>query len=148
MIKAFFQDKFEYDFNANMQWFECVENQEDEISDFTNKSMSHIINVHYIWNCRLRGIKPESSDWDLLPIHYYQRFIHQNYQETLDYLEKIELGEKVNYHSSEGVKFTKKDIDILYHILNHSNYHRAQIVMDLKNQHLKTPSFNFITYRL
>jgi len=148
MIKAFFQDKFEYDYNANIQWLECVVSQEYSLSDFTKKSMSHIINVHHIWNCRLRGIKPESETWDILPIDYFQQFTRQNYQETVDYLEKIELGEKIKYHSSEGVKFSKKDIDILYHILNHSNYHRAQIALDLKNIGLKAPSFNFITYRL
>lgn len=148
MIKSFFQDKFEYDYNANIQWLECITNQEDSLSDFIKKSMSHLINVHHIWNCRLQGVKPESETWDLLPIDYFKQFIHQNYIETVDYLEKIELGEKIKYHSSEGANFSKKDIDILYHILNHSNYHRAQIAMDLRNNGLKVPSFNFITYHL
>ena len=41
----------------------------------------------------------------------------------------------------------KKDLDILFHVLNHSVYHRAQIVLDLKQQDLKYPSFQFITFR-
>ena len=45
------------------------------------------------------------------------------------------------------VPYSKSIIDILYHILNHSNYHRAQIIMDLKQNNLAYPSLNFITFK-
>jgi uncharacterized damage-inducible protein DinB len=146
-MKEFFLDKFEYDLNANRMWIECIEKQEDQVSDFVLKSISHVINVHHIWNARLLGHKAESGLWDILPIRFLQQLSLQNYRETTDYLERIELGEKVNYHSSEGIRFDREDIDILYHILSHSNYHRAQIVMDLKQNGLDHPAFNFISYR-
>jgi uncharacterized damage-inducible protein DinB len=146
-MKEFFLDKFEYDFFATRNWIKCIEDQEDEVSDFIKRSISHIINVHHIWNARLLRRSVESDTWDVLPISYLNRLHEQNYRETVDYLEKYELEEKINYHSAQGVKLTKNVIDILYHILNHSNYHRAQIVMDLKQHGLESPSFNFISYR-
>jgi uncharacterized damage-inducible protein DinB len=146
-MKEFLLDKFEYDFHATKAWIECITKQEDDVSQFVRKSISHIINVHHIWNSRLTDQKPESDLWDVLPVDFLLSLHQQNYRETIDYIEKIELGEKVNYHSSEGVRYAKIDLDILYHILSHSNYHRAQIVMDLKQNGLEFPSLNFIAYR-
>lgn len=146
-MKEFLLDKFEFDFHSTRLLIEAIENQEDQVSNFVKKSISHIVNVHHIWNARLFGKKPESDQWDILPIHFLLPLHRQNYRETIDYLEKIELGEKVNYHSSEGIRFNKIDLDILYHLLSHSNYHRAQIIIDLKQNNLNYPSMNFIAYK-
>ena len=145
-MKDFFLDKFEYDFFASKNWIESLESQEECISEFAIRSMSHNLNVHHIWNRRLLNKQIESELWDVFPIHFLQKLLEENYRETVEYLEKFELTEKIKYHSSEGVIFEKSTIDVLYHILNHSNYHRAQIALDLKQNNLKTPNFNFIPY--
>lgn len=146
-MKEFLLDKFEFDFHATKTLIEVIEKQEENVSPFVLKSISHIINVHHIWNARLLGKKPESGIWDILPVHFLLQLHRQNYRETIDYLEKFELGEKVKYHSSEGIRFDKIDLDILYHMLSHANYHRAQIIMDLKQNGLEYPSMNFISYK-
>lgn len=145
-MKDFFLDKFEYDFFASKNWIESIESQEEFVSEFAIRSMSHILNVHHIWNRRLLNKQIESELWDVFPIHFLQKLEEENYRETIEFLEKFELTEKIKYHSSEGVAFEKSTIDVLYHILNHSNYHRAQIALDLKQNNLKTPNFNFISY--
>jgi len=146
-MKEFFLDKFEFDFHSVKKWISCIEDQEEYVSEFTKKSISHIINVHHIWNSRLLNKPAESNEWDVLPLSYLTRLAQQNYLETVDFLEKQELNEKINYHSSEGIKLEKSIVDVLYHMLNHSTYHRAQITMDLKQNNLQFPSLNFITYR-
>jgi uncharacterized damage-inducible protein DinB len=145
-LKAFFQEKLEREFYILRNLIELIEEQEDNISDFTKRSISHIINVHHIWNARLRGTKSESDLWDIFPIHHLQRLNQANFTETFDYLEKIELGESIKYHSSEGVKLNKTDIDILFHLLQHSVHHRAQIIADMKKGSLKINSDNFIVF--
>lgn len=147
MIKEFFLDKIEYDLACNLTWIKSLEVHESQLDDYVLKSMSHILNVHHIWNSRLLSQQPESELWDILPVSYWKKFAEQNSIETIDYLEKYELGEKLSYHSSEGVKYSKKDIDILFHILNHSNYHRGQIALQMKELEIKPPSLNFIVYR-
>lgn len=146
-MKEFLLDKFEFDFHATKMLIEVIEKQEDLISPFVLKSISHIINAHHIWNSRMLGKKAESDVWDILPVHFLLQLHRQNYRETVDYLEKFELGEKVNYHSSEGIRIDKIDLDILYHVLSHSNYHRAQIIMDLKQHGLEHTGMNFISYK-
>ena len=145
-MKEFFIDKFEYDFRSNQTWVELLLQNEDDLSDFVLKSMSHIINVHHIWIARITETSIESHTWDRLPIDFWEQLMHDNLRKTIDYLEHFDTAEKVNYHSEENVQLSRSTIDVLYHILNHSNYHRAQIAMELRNLDIKPPSFNFITY--
>lgn len=145
-MKEFFIDKFEYDFRSNQTWIEVLTKNEDELSEFVRKSMSHIINVHHNWISRINNTKSESHIWDQLPLRFWDQLVHDNLRKTIDYLEHVEDTEKIYYHSEEGVQLSKSSIDILYHILNHSNYHRAQIAMELRNLNITPPAFNFIAY--
>ncbi len=146
MIKEFFKDKFEYDFLSNQKWIEHLLTHEDHISPYIQKSMSHIINVHHIWIFRMQEKRQESFTWDLLPSDYWLKLAQENYLQTIDFIEQIDTLQKVNYHNEEGVPMEKETIDILYHILNHSTYHRAQISHELRTLNLPVPSFNFISY--
>lgn len=145
-MKDFFIDKFEYDFHSNQKWVDVLLKNEDELSEFVLKSMSHVINVHHIWISRITETPIESHSWDRLPIDFWEQLMHDNHRKTIDYLEHFDLTEKMNYHSEENVKLTKSTVDVLYHILNHSNYHRAQIALELRNLQITPPSFNFIAY--
>lgn len=145
-MKSFFLDKFEYDFRCNQQWCQSLLKQEDHLSDYIRKSMSHIINVHHIWISRIAGMDVESHSWDQLPAMHWEQLSQDNYNRTVAYLEELELTEKINYHDEQGIELSKDVTDILYHILNHSNYHRAQISRELRTLELHPPSFNFIAY--
>ena len=147
MIKEFFLDKFEYDFRCNAQWIKTLLKHEDDLTDFTIKSFSHVINVHHIWIQRLLEQPSESNTWDKLPIDYWQKLVQENHLKTQDFLEKNEFIGKVLYTSEEGVPLEKEAVDILYHILNHSNYHRAQISLDLRQSGISPPAFNFISFK-
>lgn len=146
MITAFFLDKFEYDFRCNQRWIEILQKHEDDLTPYIFKSFSHVVNVHHIWMHRLLEIPAESFTWDLLPIDYWEPLAQENHLKTIDFLEKQELNNKINYTSEEGIAYEKEIIDILYHILNHSNYHRAQISRDLRTLDIQPPAFNFISF--
>lgn len=146
-MKDFFLDKFEFDFYSNKTWVEKIISNENKVNDFILKSMSHIINVHNIWNSRLLNVTQESDEWDNLPLDYLIKLNHVNYNTTINYLENIELLEKVNYHDSEGVLLKKNNIDVLYHILNHSNHHRAQISLEMRRLNIPVSTTNFIVFK-
>ena len=145
-MKDFFVDKYEYDLQTNKRWINKVLQQEEGVNEFIIKSLSHILNVHHIWNCRLLETVPESGLWDKLPLDYATKFAVENRNVTISYLETWDHEAKVDFHDSEGTLLSKDTVDILYHILNHSNYHRAQIARELKTLGLEVPSFNFITF--
>lgn len=147
MLRSFFLDKFEFDFQVNRTWIEHLLQQEDHLNDFIRKQISHLINVHHIWLARVSGTTVESSSWDDLPSHYWIRLNEDNYRKTEEYLLHFDYGEKINYHDEEGVPMEKVAIDILYHVLQHSQYHRAQIARELRYLELPVPSLHFISYR-
>lgn len=147
MIKEFFLDKFEYDLRSNERWVKTMLEHENELPQSVIKSFSHIINVHHIWISRILEQPIESNSWETLPIDYWIKLVQENYLKTEDCLEKNEFDGKIEFTSEEGVPLEKDIIDILYHILNHSNYHRGQISLELKNAGIQPPVFNFISYK-
>lgn len=147
MLRQFFLDKFEFDYQVNRTWSAHLQLYEDDSNQFINKQMSHIVNVHHIWVSRLESARPESNEWDVLPMAFWDRLLEENYRRTELYLRHFDEASKTNYHDSEGVPMQKSDSDILYHILNHSQYHRAQIARELRLLELPVPSMHFIQYR-
>ena len=147
MLRQFFLDKFEYDHQVNRTWSDHVKLYEDSVNTFILNQLSHIINVHHIWLSRLTSNKPESDIWDMHPSIYWDRLLQDNFRNTELYLKHFGEETKINFHDSEGVPITKTDVDILYHILNHSQYHRAQIARELRILDLPVPTASFIRYR-
>lgn len=143
-FQQFFSGKFEFDLHANLAWVKIFEAHEEALSPYLLRSMSHIINVHHLWNSRLLGTVAESEEWDLLPVDFMKRMHEENCRHTIHFLEYDSLSEKINYHDSEGVPMEKQTMDILYHLLTHSNYHRAQIAREARDLGLPVAATNFI----
>jgi len=146
-MRAFFADKFEKDHHLNLGLIRFFESREDDIPEFIYRSFSHLLNVHYLWNCRLKQVASDSNEWDRLPLSYFSRFEDQNYQETRNLLEHTDWEEMIKYHSSEGIPLSGLTTDILFHILQHSNYHRAQIIRELKLAGIQPPQTELILIR-
>ena len=146
-MKEFFKHKFEFDFLTNKIWCESLIGQEDSISDYSKKSMSHIINAHHIWIQRILNLPAESNTWDIFPIDYWIKLSQENYLKTVEFLNNTEPLGQINYQTEQGESCIKDASDILYHILNHSNYHRGQIAKDLRDHGLIVPVYNFITFK-
>ena len=140
------RDRFKIDLSRNLQLFNILSQNEEHLNSFIKRSFSHIINTHYIWLCRIEGSSPESNFWDQLPLHHGEKFLQENYLRTISYLDDHELQQKVNYHDEEGVKLDDSLGNILLHVLDHGNYHRGQISMELRKQGVTPPSMNLIPY--
>lgn len=95
-MSLFFAEKFEFDLYANLAWTKIFVENEDRLSPYLIRSMSHIINVHHIWNARLDQTVAESSDWDILPVDFMERLHQENYNQSIQFLEYGTLEQKVN----------------------------------------------------
>ena len=136
--------KFETEFFALQKLIRCIEAQEDQVPDFSIKCICHIINVNHRWNSRLNGKKPESDNWDVFPLHYLEKLNSQNYRETCDYLDKKDLNKHFLASPEPNDSLDQTVIDILFHLMQHSAYHRGQIVLNLKSHGLKFPINGFV----
>lgn len=145
-LAHFLEEKFEYDLQANLAWIHLLQKQ-DDASEYSLKTLSHIINVHHIWMSRLLGKPAESNVWDILPLMYMERLAQVNFLETQSYFQYDLESELIAYSDSEGKQKEKENLAILYHILNHSNYHRGQISLDRKREGLEIVETNFIVFK-
>lgn len=139
-MKDFLLRKFEIEYTTVQALIRCIEDQEDLVTEYAIKGICHIINVHHIWNCRLLHTSAESNEWDVFPLHYLEKLNTQNFQETCDYLEKQELDSTVKQQSEQFGAIEKTAADLLFHLLQHSAYHRGQVVLNLKSNGLNYPN--------
>lgn len=122
--------------HENASFIEAVIDQSELMDLKIHLEMSHILNVHHQWNARLMGNVPESEEWDLLPLVYWDRFNRTNC---------LELQELLN----DGPLETFENLALsVQHILQHSVYHRSRLVGMMKKCNMKIPSTNLVNVSL
>lgn len=129
----FFKEKFEYDLHANRTWINQIEVEDLSQDASIRKLISHVLNVHHIWIGRLIQKPIDSADWDILPSSHWEHFAQNNFFVTIDFLDQLQT-------------LDDNQLKILYHILNHSNYHRGQISLLIKQAGKTSPNANFISF--
>jgi uncharacterized damage-inducible protein DinB len=71
----------------------------------------------------------------------------QNYIKSLQLVEVLDMEAWITYKNSSGAKLSDKTKDILFHIINHSTYHRAQIALLLREQGIDPINTDYIFYK-
>ncbi|MEJ1221643.1 DinB family protein [Sediminicola sp. 1XM1-17] len=109
---------------------------------------SHILNAHHIWNHRILQKSPEYGVTQIQPLKDWGDIHYENQRssfEIITYTEDFEV--RLDYENSEGRLFTNTIKDMLFHIINHSTHHRAQISMDFRNNGIDPLTLDFIFYK-
>ena len=94
--------------------------------------------AHVIWQNRLNGVSPhhwpgKDFNGDTL------QAAHGLLGASEDTLNWVKLGNEslisgdVHYESLKGEKFKSKASEIITHVMNHSTFHRGQVVSMLRN---------------
>jgi len=104
---------------------------------------SHILNAQHIWISRIKHI---DSLYDRLEIHPKENFgkVHAENITNMYELANSDLDFTVAYSNSAGEIFENNALDILYHMINHSTYHRAQIATQFRLNNIQPPVTDFI----
>ncbi|MCH7396746.1 hypothetical protein MM236_02050 [Belliella sp. DSM 107340] len=63
------------------------------------------------------------------------------------YYDKFDFNITADYSNSKGQKYSSSVRDILFHIINHSTYHRSQIASELKNQGIEPLITDYIFFK-
>jgi uncharacterized damage-inducible protein DinB len=146
-MKGFYLDKFKYNFEINQKIIQSLIEHKDQLNDRILTLISHTLNAHHIWNSRMLNTQIVYKVWD---IYDYEKMINiniENNNNSLKAIEDFNLDESIDYVTMINEPFCNTRQDILYHILNHSNYHRAQINSELKNLGLSAITTDYIFYK-
>ncbi len=150
----------EYNIWANTKFIDILKSMDEsdldheQVSSFSSlrKTFYHIWDAQSIWYMRLSGESLAgfpSKDFKGTTEEALELF-HQSSVALSDYIKTISdesLNQSLDYKNLKGEPFTSDLHDILHHVLNHSTFHRGQLVTMLRNVGITTiPSTDFITY--
>lgn len=141
-----FENLFEYNNHFNQILISLISENQQNVSEKIVKLINHLINAQQIWNARITNEKAfevwQINNWD-----ENSTIDNHNYKRTLKIISEYNLNGTIEYKNSKGTTFTNKIKDVLFHVINHSTYHRAQIATELKNCGIEPINTDYIFYK-
>lgn len=111
--------------------------------------IAHIFMAQYIWYYRMAGIENKLTPWEKRNftecLHCYAE-LNNLWDIYCTNLTEEDLHKTVHYKNTKGEPFHNVLKDILAHVINHSTYHRGQIIAQLKGKLPSLPSTDYIFF--
>ncbi len=104
----------------------------------------HVLNAQHIWVNRIRGTKCDIGRFDRHQVKDFNIIHQRNIEDLYTVLAEGNLSAKVTYSTSTGDVFTDIVSDILFHVVNHSTYHRAQVATQFRINGINPPATDYI----
>lgn len=146
-MKEFYKDLYKYNHESNQKLAEVFKENRAINSEKNSVFYSHILNAHHIWNKRMIGESPVYGVWDIHDVANYKEIDSINYKNSLELLENADYEELISYVNFQGELLNKYVKDIIFHVVNHSTYHRGQIAIELRQNGIPAISSDYIFYK-
>lgn len=144
----FFPDLFSYNEHSNHQLALLLQRKAAALPERIHLLFSHILNAHQVWNSRIQRDQPPFGIWDLRAVEEYAEINRRNHLHTYQVLDKFtDPGASIRYINTRGDEFSKTVKDILFHLVNHSTYHRGQIALLLRQYGEKPLVSDYIAFK-
>ena len=134
-------------YHSNGLFIQLFENSEQIIPEKSIQLLNHLIDAQQIWNERILKLQPSVGVWEIRPLENLKNHNENNYNKSLEILNNTELSQKIIYKNSKGIEFSNTVQDVIFHVINHSTYHRAQIASDLKANGIEPINTDYIFYK-
>lgn len=146
-MKAFFKELFEYGHYINQQLGVVFNDSPNKTSERAVQLYNHILNAHQIWNNRINPQQPLFGVWEMHALQDLKQIELLNYEQSLLILEHFDLNQVVHYTNAKGQAFSYSVRDMLFHTINHTTYHWAQIATEFRNNGLEPLAVDFVLYK-
>ena len=145
-MQHYFRRLYQHNYDTNQQLIHYLDEQHVKNAQI-DTWFSHLLNAHHIWLARLRGEVSPCTVWQEHPRQAWVALNQQAGDTTRQFLSDTEdLSQPISYQNSKGLSFQNRMDDILWHILNHSTHHRAQISTAIRQQGLTPQGMDYIFY--
>lgn len=145
-MKSKLLELLEYNFESNEKLMYVSLENLGQVDEKTINVLNHILNAHQVWNARILN-KPVFGVWQLNNAQDWIALNKDNYQNSQYILNEFDLKEIINYKNSQRIEFQNTVEDILFHLINHSTYHRGQIAMRFRESDLNPLVSDYIVYK-
>lgn len=145
-MKALFTNLYTYQRHFNLKTLELFEAYGSTTPERCLYLFSHMLNAHHIWNTR---ILEQASAVGVFEVHGLVRMrelIESNHQNSLRIIENEDFNRRFDYVNAQGDAFSNLIEEIMFHVVNHTTYHRGQIMADLRQAGLEPVSTDYSTY--
>jgi uncharacterized damage-inducible protein DinB len=146
-MRDFFKELFEYNHHCNQQLWKILNGNLDKMPEKSVQLYCHILNAHQIWNNRINAEQPLYKVWQMQPIQDCQAIDQKNFEHSLRILDSFELNDSILYQTTKGQSFKNTIRDTLFHVINHSTYHRAQIAAQMRQAQIEPMASDYIFYK-
>lgn len=141
-----FKDLFEYNHQVNQKLIALLSVHRPALSERTIQLINHLLNAHQIWNARILD-EPAFAVWKINNWEDLPELDRQNYLKSVRIVHELDGEGVITYKNSSGTGFSDKVKDILFHTINHSTYHRAQIALLLREGGIDPINTDYIFYK-
>lgn len=139
-------DLFEYTYHFNKEMIKIISENLEKVDEKTISLINHTLNAQQIWNSRILNEK-SFEVWQINPFENLNGINQQNFNKSLEIVQKFDLDQKIEYQNSRGTKFENTVFEILFQAINHSTYHRGQINSLLKQNGITPILTDYIFYK-
>ena len=116
----------------------------DPIPEKAISLFSHVLDAQHIWCHRILGTQPEFQPQQLHDPAKFSAISEDNFRMLSRIQREVPMEKIVTYSNSQGAGFENSVRDILFHIINHSTYHRAQIATVLRQNGIAPPVTDYV----
>ncbi|WP_316734816.1 DinB family protein [Pedobacter aquatilis] len=108
---------------------------------------SHVLNAQHIWVNRVEGLPLQYEIWQVHSKNDFESISSDNFEKIEASLAKHDLSDKITYHDSRGNEYQNTVAEMFMQMLNHSTYHRGQIVSMFKKEGITPPVTDYIYFK-
>ena len=143
----FFTEVFDYNLNVNQKLADVFTEHPDTSPEKARRLFCHILNAHHLWNNRIEPTQPGFGVWEMHDTQNLKAINQANYDKSMQILNSLEPSYTLSYTNTTGQAFTSRVSDILFHIINHSTYHRGQIAALFRENGLEPLATDYIIFK-
>jgi uncharacterized damage-inducible protein DinB len=147
-MKIFFKELLQYNNHFNQKIISVLIENPEKASEKCIKLLSHILDVHQIWNCKFHPDESPYESWEIHQIQDFHEIERRNFEHSILILDKYELSQSIQYLNSQGQTLNNSVRDILFQVINHSTYHRGQIATEFRQNGLEPLLTDYIYYKM
>ncbi|NIJ52487.1 DinB family protein [Dyadobacter arcticus] len=147
-MKTFFLRFFDFNYWANQTIAEfLIEHniQDEQII----RIMSHLVHAQSNWYYRVLKQQADVPVWNNLPLVAISDGLASNgelWVELINTFNEEDFNEKLDYKNMAGEPFLNTVSDVLTHLVNHSTYHRGQVIYLIRSLGIAPPGTDYIRY--